>query len=101
MTTSYLFAYYTSDSQVSLSSCMSIKTGLFLFLTFCCIITPISDIIDHYCIMENFKKSGENDNKVRTIYPKNHENFKSSNPRVQFYWFLYKKVVAYLILPCH
>ena len=23
------------------------------FLAFCCIITPISGIIDHYCIMEN------------------------------------------------
>ena len=30
MTTSYFFAYYALDSQVSLSSCMSIKTGLFL-----------------------------------------------------------------------
>ena len=38
--------------------------------------------------MENFKKSGENKNKLRTIYPKNHENFKNSKPRVQFYWFL-------------
>ena len=39
---------------------ISIKTGLFFFLTFCCIITPISDIIQHYCIIENFKKSGKN-----------------------------------------
>ena len=59
MTTSYLFAYYTLDSQVSLSSCMSIKTGLFFFLTFCCIITPISGIIDHYCIMENLTTNSE------------------------------------------
>ena len=60
MTTSYsknlhlskLFVYYTLDSQ--LSSCMSIKTGLLFFLTFCCIIIPIFGIIDHYYIMENF-----------------------------------------------
>ena len=37
----------------------SIKTGLFLFflfLTLCCIISPISGIIDHYCIKEQLKK---------------------------------------------
>ena len=34
MTISYLFAYYTLDSQVSLSSCMSIKTGLSDFLLY-------------------------------------------------------------------
>ena len=88
MTTSYLFAYYTLDSQVSLSSYMSIKTVRFFFLTYFCIITPISGIIDHYCIMENFKKSRENKNKLITIYSKNHENFKNSEPRIQFYWFL-------------
>ena len=54
MTTSYLFAYYTSESQVSLSYSMSIKAVGFFFLTFCCIITPISSIIDYYCIKENF-----------------------------------------------
>ena len=37
------------------------------------------------------KKSGENKNKLRTIYPKNHGNFRNSKPRVEFYWFLYKK----------
>ena len=37
------------------------------------------------------KKSGENKNKLRKIYPNNHENFKNSKPRVQFYWFLLKK----------
>ena len=67
---------------------MSIEAGLF-FPTFCCIITPISGFIDHYCIMEKFKKkSGANENKLRTIYPKNYENFKNSKPRGQFYWFL-------------
>ena len=35
---------------------MTIKIGLFFFLTFFCIITPIPGIIDHYCIMESFKK---------------------------------------------
>ena len=35
---------------------MTIKIGLFFFLTFFCIITPISGIIDYYCIMESFKK---------------------------------------------
>ena len=33
---------------------MNIKIGLFFFLSFCCIMTPISDIIDHYYIMEKF-----------------------------------------------
>ena len=34
---------------------------------------------------ENLKKqSGENKSKLRTIYPKNHENFKNSKPRAQF-----------------
>ena len=35
----------------------------------------------------------ENKNKLRTIYPKDYENFKNSKPRVQFYWFLEKKSV--------
>ena len=67
MTTSYsknmhlsnMFVYYTLASEVSLSSCTSIKTALFFFLICCCIIIPISDIIDHYCIMENLKKNLE------------------------------------------
>ena len=50
-------------------------------------IIPVSGITDHYCIMENLKKSEENKNKLR-IYPKNRENFTNSKPRVQFYWFL-------------
>ena len=33
------------------------------------------------------KKTGKNKNKSRTIYPKNHENFKNNKPRGQFYWF--------------
>ena len=39
-------------------------------------------------VLWEFKKNRE---KPRTIYPKNHESFKNSKPRVQFYWFLYKK----------
>ena len=57
MATSYLFAYYTLDSQVSLSSCMSIKTGLFFFLTFCYIINPISGIYDRSLL--HYGKLGE------------------------------------------
>ena len=37
-------------------------------------------IIDHHCIMENLKKSVENKNKLRTIYPNNKEDFKNSKP---------------------
>ena len=47
---------------------MRIKTSLF-FLTFCCIITPISGIGDHYCIMENKKEIGKKKDKFKTIYP--------------------------------
>ena len=38
--------------------------------------------------MENLKNPGENKNKLRTIYPKNHENFKNNKSRIQFYLFL-------------
>ena len=35
------------------------------------------------------KKSQEKyKNKLRTLHPKNHKNFKNSKPRLQFYWFL-------------
>ena len=71
MTTSYsknihlsnLFAY--TEQLSFFSSCMSIKTGLFFFLTFCCIITVISGIIDHYCIMENQKKKKKKKKKTQ------------------------------------
>ena len=33
-------------------------------------------------------KSGQNKKTLRTTYPKNHENFKNSKSKVQFYWFL-------------
>ena len=51
-------AYYTLESQDSLSFCMSIKTDLFFLSDFLFYITPISGIIDHYGIMENFKTIG-------------------------------------------
>ena len=43
------------------------------------------------------RKSGKNKNKLKTIYPKNQENFKNSKPKVHFYWFLYKKECIVLI----
>ena len=75
MTTSYLFAYDTLDSQISLPFNMSIKTGVFFFLTFCCIITPISGFTNSYYVMENRKKSGENKSTLRKMYSNNHEKF--------------------------
>ena len=40
----------------------------FFFMTFCCIIAPISGIIDNHCIMKSFfKKIGKNKNKLKTI----------------------------------
>ena len=45
--------------------------------------------------MENFK-SGENKNKLRIIYPKNHENFKNSKSRVHLCWFLKKEFTVCL-----
>ena len=56
MTRSYLFAYYTLDSQVSLSSCTSIKTGLCFLSEF--LFYYYSDL--HY---EKFKKNRE---KIKT-----------------------------------
>ena len=52
-------------------------------------------VFDHYCInciTENSKNWGKK-NKLRTIYPKNHECFTNRKPRIQFYWFLCKKIV--------
>ena len=42
------------------------------------------------------KQSGENKSKLRTIYPKNYENFKNSKPRAQFTG-SYKKGVHFQI----
>ena len=58
------------------------KSLFFFFLTFCCI------ILRFLVLKIIFKKSGKTKNKLKRIYPKNHERFKSSKPRVQFYWFL-------------
>ena len=86
MTTSLLFAYYTLDSQVSLSSCMSIKTGLFFFFFFFLFVSLPRFLLLQIIIVswKIFKKSVENKNKLRTIYPKNNENFKNNKPSVQF-----------------
>ena len=58
--------------------------------------------LDHkslYTVLWKIKKrSRENKNKLRTIYPKSHGNFNNSKPRLQFYWFLYKKSVRSLTL---
>ena len=35
--------------------------------------------------MEKILKNRKKKNKLRTIHPKNHENFKKSKPRVQIY----------------
>ena len=41
--------------------------------------------------MQNLKKSGKNKNNLKTIFPKNHEKFKNSKPRVQLVTGSYKK----------
>ena len=51
--------------------------------------TPIFGIIDHYCIIENYK----NREKIRIVFPKKSEKFKKSKSTVQFYWFFLKKCV--------
>ena len=61
---------------------------------YCFFVTPISGVIDHYCNMENLKKSGKN-NKLRTIYPK---NFKNNKRRVQFYWFFESVIMQQVTL---
>ena len=82
MTTSYLFAYYTLDSQVSLSSNTSIKTGLFSFWLSVVSLLQFLVVCIITVLWKNLKKSGKNKKKLRTISPKNHENFKNSKSRV-------------------
>ena len=48
---------------------MSIKTVLFFFLIFCCIIIPIFGIVDHYFIMNNLKKDLKNKEEIKNIIP--------------------------------
>ena len=68
---------------------MSIKAGLF-FLTICYIISPISGIIDHYCIIKNFKnKSGKNKKKLRTI----ESNFTGSYIKASVPSYLLMKII--------
>ena len=78
MTTSYLFAYYTSESQVSLSYSMSIKAVGFSFwlsvvLLLRFLVSQITTVL-----RKIFKKSGEK-TKLRTIHPKNHENLRTES----------------------
>ena len=71
---------------------MSIKTGLLFLSDF---------LLYHYCDFSYYrlllhyrklnKKLGYNKNKLRIVYPNNHEEFKNSKLRIQFYWFLCKK----------
>ena len=73
MTTSYLFAYYTLDSQVSFSSSISITDFLLYHYS------NFSGIINYDFVMQNWKKKkkqlGENKDKFRKMYPNNHETF--------------------------
>ena len=91
MTTSYLFANCTLGIQVSLSSGMIIKTGLFFFLSFRWIITPIS------MLWKIFKKLGEIKNKLRKIYPNYHENFKNTNSKSRVLLLTYKECTVIFI----
>ena len=59
MSTSYLFAYYILDSQVSFSSFISINKDLFYFLF--SVLSLLRFLVLHIItvfIMENFKKIG-------------------------------------------
>ena len=78
MTTTYLFPYYTLDSQVSLSSCICIKTSLFSFWLSVVSLARFVVLKIITALWKIKKKSGENKSKSRTIHPKNHENFKNS-----------------------
>ena len=74
MNTSYLLAYYTLDGQISLSSSINIKTGLFL-LDF-----PLYHYSNFWyqkllLLWKIEQKSGESKNKLRKIYPNNNEKF--------------------------
>ena len=68
---------------------MSIKTGLFFLSDF--LLYHYSDFSYYRSLLyygKLKKKSGENKNKLRTIDPKNHENFKDGKPWEQLYRFL-------------
>ena len=59
MSTSYLFAYYILDSQISFSSFISINKDLFYFLF--SVLSLLRFLVLHIItvfIMENFKKIG-------------------------------------------
>ena len=71
---------------------MSIETGLFSFCL--SVVSSLQFLV--ICIItvlwKNLKKSGKNKNKLRTISPKNHENFKNSKSRVVLLLFIKKSV---------
>ena len=61
---------------------MSIETGLFSFWLSVVSLLQFLVVCIITVLWKNFKKSGKNKNKLRTISPKNHENFKNSKSRV-------------------
>ena len=70
---------------------MGIKKGVFFLSEF--LLYHYSDFWYYICLLyyEKLKKKRKNwekNKKLRTIGPKNHESFKKSKPRVEFYWFL-------------
>ena len=63
---------------------MSIKTVLFFFLTFCCMVTLIAGKLYIITVLWKIFKNQEKIKTWRTIYPKNQENFKKANLRSNF-----------------
>ena len=70
MTTSYLFAYYTLDIQVLLSSSMIIKTG---FFSFCVSVESLLRFlvfyINHSNVIESLQKNGRNKEQIKKNIP--------------------------------
>ena len=77
MTTSYLFAYYILDSQVSLSSSMKIKIGLFSF--WLSVVSLLQfwyyKLLPCYGKLKKKKKKSGKNKKLRKMHPNNHEKF--------------------------
>ena len=74
MTTSYWFASYALDRQVSLSSSMSIEIGLFFLFDF---------LLYHYSNFRYYKlllcygklKKNRENEKIKKMYPNNHGKY--------------------------
>ena len=66
---------------------MSIETGLFSFRLSVVSLLQFLVVCIITVLWKNLKKSGKNKKKLRTISPKNHENFKTASLGA-FYWFL-------------